>query len=63
LERVQHRCRPDFDKHMPQTLFLQIERDARVKDSLVEVDQPVHVGGEEGQMVNAVDKSYSALLS
>ena len=62
LEGVQHRVRSHLDEGVPQVLLLQVDRHPRPEDAFVEGDQPVHVGRDERQVVNAVQQPQLRLL-
>ena len=62
LEGVQHRARANLDEGVAEALFFQVDRHPRFEDALVEGDQPVHVGGDERRVVDAVWQSQPSLL-
>ncbi len=66
LERMENRVGTDLDEDVtsPWRIFLgSVEGHARVKDALVEGDQPVHVAGQEGHVVQAVEQRHRLFLA
>ena len=61
LKRVQDGVRTDLDEGMSQTLLLEVDGHARPEDAVVEADQPVHVGGDERQVMNVVEQLHVSL--
>jgi hypothetical protein len=55
---MQHRLRSDGDERMTTAVVDAIERHVRVEDAFVETDQPIHVGGEEGHVMQVVDQGH-----
>lgn len=52
----------DLDQNVTEPLFLEIERDGRREDAIIERDQPVHVGGDERKVVEVVEELHSRLF-
>jgi hypothetical protein len=62
LERVQHRVRTHLDEGVANAFLLHIERHPCLEDALVKGDQPVHVGGDERQVMDVVEQLQLRLL-
>ena len=58
LKGMKDSMRPNLDERVAQALLLEIDRHARIEDALVEADQPVHVRGDECQVMDVVEKLH-----
>lgn len=65
LEGMEHGVRTNLDEGVTAAwwiLLCPIEGHPRVEDALVEGDQPVHVAGQKGHMVQVVEQRHRLLL-
>jgi hypothetical protein len=51
---------PHLEENVAKTLLSHVERQLGIEDALVEADEPIHVFGEEGDMMNAVYELHRA---
>src|SRR5690349_14198100 len=61
LKWMQDRMRTDLKEDVAQTVFLQVKRHLCPKDTPIEGNKPIHIGGNKGQMIDTIEQKHSFL--